>query len=81
MTGTGEAGQTRLPGRVSRTHRREHDMGHHPRRDDRILGAAGGGDDDYYEHDDYDEYDEPDEELDAVNRLMGFLRRGNEQPG
>jgi hypothetical protein len=64
MTGTGEAGQTRLPGRVMR-HRRERNVGH-PRRDDPCHDAAGDLD------------DEPDEELDAVNRLMGFLRQGDE---
>jgi hypothetical protein len=64
MTGTGEAGQTRLPGRASRPHRRERDVGH-PRHDDPRAGA-----------DERD--DEPDEELDAVNRLMGFLRRDGE---
>jgi hypothetical protein len=66
MTGTGDAGQTRLPGRASRSHRREHDTGHHSRRDDRHADGAD------------EAHDEPDDELDAVNRLMGFLRRGSE---
>jgi hypothetical protein len=65
MTGTGEAGQTRLPGRVTRSHRRERDVGH-PRRDDPYPDAA----------DDID--DGPEDELDAVTRLMGFLRQGDE---
>jgi hypothetical protein len=64
MTTAGEAGQTRLPGRVTRTHRRERDTGH-PRHDDPRADVD-------------DPADEPDDELDAVNRLMGFLREGNE---
>ncbi len=64
MTTAGEAGQTRLPGRVTRTHRRERDTGH-PRHDDPRADVD-------------DPAAEPDDEFDAVNRLMGFLREGNE---
>jgi hypothetical protein len=64
MTGTGEAGQTRLPGRMTRSHRRERDTGH-PRHDAPRAEA-------------HDPDEEPDQELDAVNRLMGFLRQGSE---
>jgi hypothetical protein len=63
MTGTGDTGQTRLPGRAAR-HRRERDVGH-PRRDDLYADVVGDID------------DESDDELDAVHRLMGFLRQGD----